>query len=85
MAAGICLYCGITDSRIDGDKLRWHDVGRTCCSKYSCVKQHHAMKREAAAARTKQPSRFKGWGYGAICDQLRKEQRARRRRKGRAA
>lgn len=87
MTAGVCQYCGVTDDQVDGDKLCWHDSNRDCCTRPSCVKQHHDKARIRAA---RPRSRFAelarmGWGRGAIVEQLRKEERARKRRKGKAA
>jgi hypothetical protein len=92
MQAGVCQFCSVTDDQVDGDRLRWHDAGRTCCSKYACTKQFHNRVRARAA---KPRSRFAEiarahptWGRGAIYEQLRREQRAARRqsrRKKRAA
>jgi hypothetical protein len=67
---------------VDGNKLSWHDASRTCCSKYACVRAHHNAVRNA-----KPKPRFPGWGFGAIIDELKREQRrkARSRKKGKAA
>ena len=43
------------------------------------------MKAEEPARRRKYGDRFLGWGKGAIDEELRREERARRRKRGRAA
>lgn len=84
MTAGVCRYCGVTDDQVDGNKLSWHDAERTCCSKYACVKKHHsaariAQRQEQDQAREQQRKygdRYRGWGLGAIIEDLRKRKRA---------
>lgn len=94
--AGVCLYCGVTDEHVDGNKLSWRDASRICCSKYSCVTAHYAAAKKAArAARPAQPKSFRqrvaeltgqGYGYGLACATARREERQRlRARKRRAA
>lgn len=81
MTGGVCRYCGVADAAIDGDRLRWHDAGRTCCSQYGCVKQ---FERAEQLRRSFQPRRRTP---AEVHQQILEEQRARRRarRKGRAA
>ncbi len=78
MAAGVCAYCGVTEEKIDGNKLSWHDNSRICCSKYDCVRKHYAALKAAAekrraerdAARAANP--YKYWGYGAFVEEKRR-------------
>lgn len=84
--AGVCLYCGVTDEQVDGNKLSWHDASRVCCSKYACVTRHHAA-RLRRGQKPKPTSRFAeiarehpAWGRGAISEQIRREEAAQRRR-----
>lgn len=79
--AGVCQYCGVRDELVDGDGLRWHDVARTCCSQHGCVKQYERAERLLRTFRPR--SRYSGWGYGAIVEDLRRQRRGGRRRKRR--
>jgi hypothetical protein len=78
---GVCSYCHTTDEQIDGNKFCWHDASRTCCSRYACVKAHQAAERTRNA---KPKSRFAGWGFGAIIDEMKREQRRAKRTPGRS-
>lgn len=84
MKAGVCRYCHVTDDQVDGDRLRWHDAERTCCSQYACVKQY---ERAAQITRDFRPRRR---SPAEVHQQIVAEHRERRRRarartKGRAA
>lgn len=93
IAPGRCRHCGCTDElqcrlhRHAHDEFAWTDAERTVCNGRECQRAEVARKAIAAvAAREAKPkSRFSGMGYGAIVAKLRREERARRRRKGRAA
>ena len=84
---GVCRYCGCTQDRPcrlhDGDECSWIDGSRTVCSAPGCVCAEAARVR---AARIERPqSRYAGWGYGAILEDLRKRRRRSRRGRGKAA
>lgn len=80
---GTCRHCGChgeSCKRPDGDLCSWAHAGCTVCNTSRCMA---AEARRLAVARAKpQPkSKYVGWGYGAIVDDLRR----RRRRKKKAA
>lgn len=80
---GVCRHCGCHGESCrskDGDLCSWVDAGRTVCNGTGCLL---AEGRRLAVSRGKHRprSRYAGWGYGAIVEDLRK----RRRRKKRAA
>ena len=95
LSPGTCRYCRCTDATPcsvppynEGDHCGWiAGTVQTVCSSPSCLKawirEQEAAKAAREAARPR--SRFAGWGYGAIAEELRREARMRRRRKGRAA
>jgi hypothetical protein len=59
-----------------GETCWWMDNDRLVCSNPDCIK---AEKARLARARAERPaSKYKGWGYGAIVDDLRKQKRRRR-------
>lgn len=90
LTPGICRHCGCTANTpcrlFDGDECCWIDGSMLVCSAPGCVKAEAARLRAAKAERPAKPrSRFAGWGYGAVAEELRREAHGRARRgKGRA-
>lgn len=39
---GKCRFCKIDETRVDGDRIGWLGVDRTCCTQHGCVRQHWA-------------------------------------------
>lgn len=84
---GTCRHCGCSEERpcwacrAHCDECTWADAERTVCSGPACVK---AERDRLAALRGVKRSPYAGWGFGAICLEMRKRGR-RARRKGRAA
>jgi hypothetical protein len=79
---GVCRFCGVTEDQVDGDRLSWLDGTRTCCNKFHCRKRDANEKR----SKPRPPSKYPGWGYGAVAIEKRREARRRaRRQRGRAA
>lgn len=80
---GTCRHCGCTEDdacRLEtGDPCWWTDREQVVCSSPSCI-----LAEQARLARARAESKYKDWGYGAICEDLRKRDR-KSRRKGRAA
>jgi hypothetical protein len=77
---GICRYCGCQGescSLPNGDKCSLSDV-TSVCNAPGCMRAELARVR-AAGARPR--SKYAGWGYGAIQIDLRKQRRARRRKR----
>ncbi|HEV2133763.1 MAG TPA: hypothetical protein VGR47_05825 [Terracidiphilus sp.] len=84
LRAGVCRFCGCDDlhpARLaNGDACGWIDATRTVCSHPCCMRE---WERKRAAMEARPRSRYSGWGYGAIVDDLRKRARqARRNRRG---
>lgn len=78
--AGVCQYCschGEACTLANGEKCVWYDAGRTVCNAPGCVRA--ALARARANAPVK--SKYAGWGFGAILEDLQKQRRGRRRRK----
>lgn len=90
IAPGICRHCPCTDERPCGycrgvhGECCWTDRTRTVCSNPACIRAEAARVQAAKAAGAKPPSKYRGWGYGAIVDDKRRRER-RLRKKGRAA
>lgn len=86
LVPGVCRHCGCRGescSLADGEKCGWEDDDRTVCNAPGCMRAERARARAEAARRSR--SKYQGWGYGAIVADLRREQRRKRRRKGKAA
>jgi hypothetical protein len=49
---GKCRFCKLTEDRVDGDRISWLGSDHTCCSQYSCVRQHWAEIDRAKRLRT---------------------------------
>lgn len=81
---GKCRHCGCTEDRActleTGDPCCWVDLDRSVCSRPVCISREAAR---VAAERQGAPSRYRGWGFGAIVADLRR--RRSKRKKGRAA
>ncbi len=80
---GICRHCGCRGeghALPNGDECCWVDPSRTVCSAPGCVIAERA--RVQAERNKRGRSKYAGWGYGAILEDLRKQRRAGRRRKG---
>lgn len=87
---GRCRHCGCTGDGAHliyaGGELEpcaWTDSRRIVCTSPGCIKAEQA-RIAAAKALDARPSKYRGWGYGAIVADKRREDRL-RRRKGRAA
>lgn len=87
IAPGCCRHCGCNGPDRpcvlrDGDTCCWIDSTRTVCSSPGCINAEaerlERARRETAAPR----SRFAGWGYGAVIEELRRERRKAAQRKG---
>jgi hypothetical protein len=92
IAPGVCRHCGCTDSSPctlhDGDACCWTDRERMVCSAPRCVNAEAARVRASRAQQqpVKPKSRFaelkaRGWGDGAIREELNREKRRRGRRR----
>jgi hypothetical protein len=86
-AHGTCRYCGChgeSCSLPNGDKCSWGNGDCTVCNAPGCMRAELARVRAAVASRPR--SKYAGWGYGAIVDDLRlddlRKRQRRRRRKG---
>lgn len=80
IAPGVCRHCGCRDGDrcrlYDGDECCFVDRSRLVCSRPECVQAEGRRVKDAAAqARPK----YRGWGYGAIVAEKRREDAARRR------
>lgn len=85
IAPGTCRYCGChgeSCSLPDGDRCTLPSAG-TVCNAPGCTRAELARVRaaRAAAIAARPRNEFKGWGYGAKCIELRKRDRARRRKR----
>lgn len=83
IAPGTCRHCGCTDGNrcalFNGDECVFIDRTRLVCSNPMCVKAEEARK---LTARKQEPS-YRGWGYGAIVQDLRRKDRSRNKREKR--
>jgi hypothetical protein len=82
---GTCRHCRCTERDAcllaTGDPCCWTDRERTVCSAPSCIVAEERRIRSLRNVKpVKKRSRFHGWGYGAIQEQLRRERRRRRKR-----
>jgi len=83
VTAGVCRHCRCTEANAcllrDGDTCCWINRERNVCSSPACIL---AEERRVRSLRNVKPaksrSRFQGWGYGAIQEQLRRERRRER-------
>ncbi len=87
IAPGVCRHCACTEEQPcrthDGDTCCWVDRKRIVCTAPGCL---HAEALRVASARAQRPSaKYRGWGFGAIIDDKRRQERRERRKKGRAA
>ena len=85
----ICRHCKCTETNAcilaNGDPCCWVDVERTVCSNPSCIRaEARRVRAEEKAAKRKHGDRFVGMGFGAICEEMQRDDR-RKRRKRRAA
>lgn len=82
---GRCRYCSCTEDNAcrlaDNEPCAWWDEERTVCSNPRCIRAELARTRQSAAP-PRPRSKYAGWGYGAILEDLRRQ---RRRRRGRRA
>jgi hypothetical protein len=93
IAPGVCRHCTCTEDDpcklANGDECCWIDSTRTVCSGRDCLIAEDARKAAAKeaerSAKRKYGDRYKGWGPGAIFEDLRDRERAKRKKKGRAA
>jgi hypothetical protein len=81
---GRCRYCGCEGEACtlpNGDKCSWLSGGPgvegTVCNAPGCVRAEMTRRRTVNYERVK--SKYSGWGYGAILEDLRKRRRKRRR------
>lgn len=82
---GVCRHCRCTEADAcvlsTGEGCCWTNQERTVCSRPSCIVAETRRVRNLRSVKpAKKRSRFAGWGYGAIQEQLRRERRRRRRR-----
>ena len=97
IAPGVCRHCTCTEADpctlANGDECCWIDSTRTVCNARDCVIAEDARKAAAkaaakeaeSAANRKYGDRYRGWGPGAIFEDLRKRESAKRKKKRRAA
>ena len=93
ISPGTCWYCRCTDATPckvppygEGDHCGWiAGTMQTVCNGDKCLLAWAGERAAAKAARKAARSQFKGWGYGAVVNELRHKERQRRRQKGRAA
>jgi hypothetical protein len=85
---GTCRYCGCRGESCtlpNGEKCVLAD-GADVCNAAGCMRAELARQR---ASRGRQPSKYAGWGYGAIAMDMRRKRKSGRgkagRGKGRAA
>ncbi len=79
---GTCRYCGCQGEACtlpDGEKCAWRDADRLCCTAPGCMRAE--MTRLSVVSYERARSKYAGWGYGAILEDLRKQRRGRRRRR----
>lgn len=82
VTGGTCRYCGCQGDSCtlpNADKCAWSDPSRTVCTARGCMRAELARLRAVKAERP--PSKYVGWGYGAIAMDLRKQRSAKRRRR----
>ncbi len=81
---GECRFCGVTEDKIDGDKLCWLGPSRTVCNKPGCVRAHYADRdRMAVLARKANRKRTPAEIHAIKLQEAR--DRRKRNRKGRVA
>jgi hypothetical protein len=84
---GQCRYCGCTETEpctqcmaLHGE-CAWFNKERNCCAALGCRRAELARRAANAPAKSK----YAGWGYGAIVEDLRKQKKPRRRSRRKAA
>jgi hypothetical protein len=75
---GICKYCRITDDQVDGCRISWIDMMRTCCNRSACVRARNEELRRQRAARPRPHT-------PADIHQLKKQEAAAKRKRYRDA
>lgn len=89
VAPGVCRHCGCTEAspcalcRLAHDGASFVDREQLCCAAPPCVKAEAARVASAKAAAPRKS--YRGWGYGAIVADMRREERRRKRRRKKAA
>ena len=85
IAPGICRHCGCREGERcrmhDGDECCFIDRTRTVCSSPQCVRAETVRKQ--SAAKEAKP-KYSGWGYGAIVQDKRRQDRLRRKKDAQA-
>lgn len=88
LAPGTCRHCGChgeSCTLADGEKCGWSNRDRIVCTAPGCQLAEAAR---AACARAARPLTARqriaalmagGWGYGAACEEIRREERRSRR------
>jgi len=81
---GVCRYCGDKSEddggEIDGDRFRWFDARRTCCSRWECQKAFVKLVKDNKSTQARMNRRR----TPAEIEDLRKQERAAKRKRNRA-
>ena len=83
IAPGVCRHCGCSEvdpCSFHKDGCVWTNGSQTVCESPVCRKAEAHRVRVAKAAATPKPGEFaqlfrRGWGHGAIVDELRRRKR----------